>query len=202
MEESNFRCEICDRTFVHGEALTSHNTSKHPESIRKGSSFNFKKMRNYGILILIVGLLIWGVSWTVGSVVKESDDCATKPVTDINIGGHNNLRSHAHADIKIMIDGVDQVIPSNIGTGYNLMRPLHTHTSDGEIHIEGPCIRDFTLGEFFDIWIKDFDSTKIFDKTTENGELKVYVDDVESQSFRNIVLRDKSNILIEYNSNN
>jgi hypothetical protein len=36
---------------------------------------------------------------------------------------------------------------------------LHTHDGTGIIHIESPIKRDFTLGQFFDIWAKKFEQS-------------------------------------------
>jgi hypothetical protein len=38
---------------------------------------------------------------------------------------------------------------------------LHTHTSDGIIHIESPTKRIYTLGNFFDEWRQPLSSTQV-----------------------------------------
>ena len=38
---------------------------------------------------------------------------------------------------------------------------LHTHTSDGVIHIESPTKRIYTLGNFFDEWREPLSSTQV-----------------------------------------
>lgn len=56
------RCEICDRTFKDEEGLVMHNKAKHPEKIPKErKSLPVKKIRNWGIFILIGGLVVWGI---------------------------------------------------------------------------------------------------------------------------------------------
>ena len=48
----------------------------------------------------------------------------------------------------------------------------------GIIHIESPEKRNFTLGEFFNIWNQNFSSSQIFDNTVDgssNSTLNVYV---------------------------
>lgn len=75
---------------------------------------------------------------------------------------------HVHTHLTIFVDGKARAIPYGIGivpprqvqqtqqgpfvTGGSCFYWLHTHASDGIIHIESPVHRSFTLGDFFDIW--------------------------------------------------
>jgi hypothetical protein len=77
------------------------------------------------------------------------------------------LAYHIHAHLQVYIAGQPRALPGAIG----LIGPvaqqtpngafygaqqcyywLHTHTSDGIIHIESPTPRIYTLGDFFDEW--------------------------------------------------
>ncbi len=204
MEEKKFTCKICKRDFASEEALGHHNSAKYSENksnITEKKPINTKKIRNKMIIILV----LVGITALIGAVVlstmKEGESCQNQPATEINIGGHTNLALHIHQDLEIVIDGITQEIPSEIGIYPGIMRPLHTHDSTGELHVEGPCERDFVLGDFFDIWGKEFNSNQIFDKTTENGKLKMFVNEVESLEFDNLILKDDQVIKIEYTSN-
>ena len=55
-------CDICDRNFKNEEALEMHNRAKHasPEK-KKSKPLPIKKIRNWGIFIIIAALLVWGV---------------------------------------------------------------------------------------------------------------------------------------------
>ncbi|MDA8046860.1 MAG: hypothetical protein M0Z30_16740 [Actinomycetota bacterium] len=77
---------------------------------------------------------------------------------------------HVHVHVAIFVNGRQERIPA--GAGITLPRAsvqvpggtffdagssdclywLHTHADDGIIHVEAPAKRNFTLGEFFDIW--------------------------------------------------
>jgi hypothetical protein len=40
---------------------------------------------------------------------------------------------------------------------------LHTHDENGIIHIESPIKKDFTPGQFFDLWKRKLNNTQVFD---------------------------------------
>jgi hypothetical protein len=86
---------------------------------------------------------------------------------------------HIHAHLTIRDHGTPAGVPEDIG------RPLvgqcfywlHTHTPDGIIHIESPSAREFTLGEFFDIWGQPLTAHDVAGAKTRRAEtVKVYVD--------------------------
>ena len=156
-----------------------------------------KKIKNYGIFIAILFLIAWGLF----ALIKNSGSTDNIPVTEINIVSHSNIASHIHSNLKIIVNGQNQLIPANIGIFPGIMRPLHTHDSSGKIHIEGPFKRDFTLGEFFQVWEKTFNSTCIFDNCVDKGILKMYVNGNENNEFNNYIFKDGKNILIEFTSN-
>src|SRR3989338_10842065 len=60
--EEEARCEICSRTFNDVDGVAAHNKAKHPEKIPKENKpLPIKKIRNWGIFVLIAGLIVWGV---------------------------------------------------------------------------------------------------------------------------------------------
>jgi len=75
---------------------------------------------------------------------------------------------HIHAHLTIFLRGKAQQIPYGIGIGPPLQGLstnagpfvtvgkcfmwLHTHASDGIIHIESPVASTYTLGQFFAVW--------------------------------------------------
>ncbi|MBU2503556.1 MAG: hypothetical protein KJ879_00680 [Nanoarchaeota archaeon] len=66
------RCEICDRTFKDVEGLTMHNLAKHLERIPKErKSFPTKKVRNVGVSIIILALILFSVYWFMGNQEKH-----------------------------------------------------------------------------------------------------------------------------------
>lgn len=59
---------------------------------------------------------------------------------------------HIHVHMDIFVNGQRIGIPSQIGIQNTCLYWVHTHTSDGIIHIESPKDRDFTTEQFLDIW--------------------------------------------------
>jgi hypothetical protein len=61
---------------------------------------------------------------------------------------------HIHQHLDLIINGKQVTIPTHIGVNEaaGFISPLHTHDLSGIIHVESNVVRDFTLGEFFDIW--------------------------------------------------
>jgi len=197
MEEEKHRCNKCDREFGSLDSLGMHDSAKHSPNIPKedkSGKTNYRKIRNWGIFLIIVFGIFYLTFWMFQGAGSFEDI----PAEEINIGSHSNIALHMHSDLEIRINGQDTLIPANIGVSTGIMRPVHTHDSTGEIHIEGPFARDFTLGDFFKIWERNFNSTCIFDYCTDNGELKFYINGQENFDFENYILKDGENIQIEY----
>jgi hypothetical protein len=71
---------------------------------------------------------------------------------------------HTHQHIDIFIRGQRVGVPAQIGIVTSpsiLFAPIHTHDATGIVHVESPVVRDFSLGEFFDVWGVRFTSTCI-----------------------------------------
>jgi hypothetical protein len=77
------------------------------------------------------------------------------------------LAYHVHAHLQVYVDGQPRVLPAGIGIPGAVAQQtpqgsfvgngrcfywMHTHTTDGVIHIESPTARIYALGTFFDIW--------------------------------------------------
>jgi hypothetical protein len=112
--------------------------------------------------------------------------------------GPKPLVIHIHPHLAVSVDGVPIVVPSQIGIDPSLWKdhsldqygsqgfaPLHTHDASGTIHVESTAYRNFTLGEFLNIW-GGFDV---------NGKtVKATVDGKPVSDYREIILRDGEQI--------
>jgi hypothetical protein len=69
------------------------------------------------------------------------------------LAAQESLAFHIHQHLDIFVDGDPVAVPSNIGiTAAGEFAVLHTHDTSGVMHVESPEQRDFTLGDFFDVW--------------------------------------------------
>jgi hypothetical protein len=115
---------------------------------------------------------------------------------------------HIHAHLDLIINGKSFTVPELIGIKpeERCLYWLHTHDDSGIIHIESPVKKEFTLGQFFDIWNKKFDNTHLLNFTTNNKSsvmLSVYVNGKKIDNktkFRDIPLNSHDEIAIVYGS--
>lgn len=120
---------------------------------------------------------------------------------------------HWHPKLKIIINDEEQIIPTGIGINvgksmdYEIsgmrMSPTHTHESEGTIHLENnrPWQKPetLTLGYFFKVWDKNFNSSCIFEYcNNENGTLTMTVNGRPNFEFDKYIMHDKDKIVIEY----
>ena len=142
--------------------------------------------------------------------------CSSGNNTNAGNTNSNNVPQqpiHWHPKLKIIIKGQEQIIPSGIGIniGNNIdnqvssmrMSPTHTHTGDGVIHMENDMPwqkpETLTLGYFFKVWGKNFNSSCIFEYCNgQNGNLAMTVNGQPNAEFGNYLMHDKDEILIEY----
>jgi len=86
------------------------------------------------------------------------------------------LLFHIHARLTIFVNGNPRRVPAGVGIadpqtqqssqgpvvgGGACLAWLHTHTTDGIVHIESPVHRTFTLGNFFDVWGQPLSRTQV-----------------------------------------
>ena len=84
-----------------------------------------------------------------------------QPVSGIQCQTSEQLVYHIHAHLAIFADGQPRTVPAGIGIPGQCIYWLHTHDTDGIIHIESPDQRTYTLGNFFDIWGQPLSATRV-----------------------------------------
>jgi hypothetical protein len=106
---------------------------------------------------------------------------------------------HIHPQLAILIDGVRQTIPADIGITDGCMHPIHTHDDTGTIHVESPVQLDFTLADFFTVWGKTFNQDQVLDsKADATHVITMTVNGKPSTDFENLILKDGDLIVISY----
>lgn len=121
-------------------------------------------------------------------------------------GHKETLAFHIHDHLVISIDGKQVIVPQYVGINYPapqndiFFAVLHTHDDSGIIHIESPVQRDYTLGQFFDVWGVPFTSTSIGSYTNSgNKTLQAFVNGKPvTGDPRNIVLTNHEEIVVTY----
>lgn len=154
-----------------------------------------KKKKHFLVIgVVILAIIVFWVFYS-----SEGNNCLTIPVTEMNIGGHTNLAMHIHPSLKISLIGEEQVIPANIGLESGIMRAIHTHGGDGVLHIEAPCLRQFHLHEFFEVWGRPFSYDCIYDFCMNESHILEYsVNGAKTEINADFIMLDKDNIEIVY----
>jgi hypothetical protein len=100
------------------------------------------------------------------------------PVNGISCEAMEGSKMHIHQHLVLLDHGKSVIIPPNVGQPpmRGCLYWLHTHTSDGIIHVESPTMRTFTLGEFFAIWGQPLSRTQAASMHSDKGApLKFWV---------------------------
>jgi hypothetical protein len=102
-----------------------------------------------------------------GPQLAPASTTGTGKVDGISCGPTEQLAYHIHAHLAVFNKGQQYVLPAGVGipgssaqqtsqgpvaAGGSCIYWLHTHTTDGVIHIESPTKKIYTLGNFFDEW--------------------------------------------------
>jgi hypothetical protein len=108
-----------------------------------------------------------GVPLQTGPAVAPASTTGTGKVDGITCGPSEQLVYHIHAHLAVFKNGQAYTLPAGVGipgsravetnqgpiaSGGSCIYWLHTHTTDGVIHIESPSKKIYTLGNFFDEW--------------------------------------------------
>jgi hypothetical protein len=106
---------------------------------------------------------------------------------------------HVHAHLAIINNGQWLAMPKNVGILSQCNYEMHTHDQTGIIHIETPSVKNFTLGQFFDIWGQTLSRTNVAGVTgtvvayiNDNGDVRRYegeLRDIPLTSHRDITLQ-------------
>ena len=109
---------------------------------------------------------------------------------------------HIHQHLDILVNGKPVTVAAGIGINQvaRFISPLHTHDLSGVIHVESDVVRDFTLGQFFDVWGVRFSRDCVGGYCAKGADaLRVFVDGKPvSGDPRNLVLREHQEIAVVY----
>lgn len=109
--------------------------------------------------------------------------------------------AHLHPKLSLYADGEPIQIPVNIGIDPTKsgeeMASLHTHETDGTIHMEG--MSEATLGQFFQVWGVPFSASRLGPYDVGANKLTgMWVDGKPSDEFDQLQLADRQEIIVAY----
>lgn len=143
-------------------------------------------------LWVVIGAAVLGIGWLIVTTVRspQSPDLVS----------HRGI--HWHPELTITVKGQRVDIPSNIGVGGAGHKDMHTHKVNDQIHVEmNRAVRqdDIRLGNFFDIWGKQFNSRCVVDTCSATaGAVTMTVNGQPNTEFENYLMQDKDKIDIRY----
>ena len=197
-------CDICSKSFYSRKQLKQHTLDTHSKVNKSDVTKPVKKsFKLSSKLIAIIGAI--AVIGGIGIYFAMAPHTLIPTIPTIDGIACNSMEQsafHIHAHLDIIINGVNFLVPSQIGIPGNCFYWLHTHDESGIIHIEAPMQRDFTLGQFFDIWNKKLNNDQIFNYVANtNNPLKVYVNGIkvlDGTNYSDIKLNAHDEIAIVY----
>ena len=122
-----------------------------------------------GSLIAVAVLVVTTVSYAVNSNTHHASvqnqassteavfDPAYPPIDGVYCDQLEQTAYHHHVHLTVYINGQQVPFPAGMGIAGDQTNPtcfywLHTHATDGIIHIEAPAQHSFSLKNFLDIW--------------------------------------------------
>ncbi len=161
-----------------------------------------KRIKTTGIIV-IIALAAAGLIYFVVVQSQAPANAAYPPVDGISCDNGEHADFHIHAHVSIYVNGQLSSVPAQIGIAPDgsCLYWLHTHTSDGVIHIEAPAGHSFVLGNFLDIWGKRFQQLSYPGELDQVSGWQVYVNGKPyTGNLRSIPLQAHTLITLAYNS--
>lgn len=132
------------------------------------------------------GLIYWQMQNNTAPGNQKAEVASTVPYLLPNLP----LKQHIHPELKIFVDSAEEALPAEIGLTLTQHRAIHTHETDGVIHIEAQDTREYTLGNFFSVWGRTI--------AREGYDVEMLVDDKTNTEYENLILRDGQKIVLKY----
>lgn len=125
-------------------------------------------------LLLVCLLLTGSAAW---AQEMQPELLGPPPIDGMSCDRAEGTVFHIHQHLSIYNHGKPLELPAGIGIrmDYRCIYWLHTHNTDGIIHVEAPTFHDFVLGNFFDVWGQPLGPSTVANIHVRKGELRVYV---------------------------
>lgn len=142
------------------------------------------------VVLAIIAVVVVAVSQggNTSSSGPRSAGATGQTIDGIKCETNEQVLFHIHSHLAIFANGQEKQVPLGIGIPDSQVQQtqggpfvvsgscfywLHTHATDGIIHIEAPAKRTFTLGDFYDVWGQPLSASRAGGDT---GQVIAYVD--------------------------
>ena len=195
MADTEKKCDICGKTFENSIKLNHHKLESHKgkDDKVKQKTPQSSRYKVTGIAAAIAIIIIIAV------YVSENQTPSVNAVDGVQCDPSEGTVFHIHAHLDLIVDSKFVTIPAGIGIKPNeCLYWVHTHSTDGIIHIESPEQRTFTLEQFIKVWDNTPSiSPKFAELTHDNVNLKIFVNGKQvTDSFDKIQLSAHDEIVI------
>ena len=201
VDQEREKCDVCGKSF-YSRKLEQHAQDAHSTVNKNDMIKAVKKPFKISKLIAVIAAFVLMVIIGSIAIYYAREHAAALTIDGIGCNSMEQFAMHIHAHVDIIINGVYFLVPSQIGIPSSCFYWLHTHDESGIIHIEAPMQRDFTLGQFFDIWGKKLSNDQIFNYVADaNNPLNVYINGTkvpDGTYYRDIKLHAHDEIAIVY----
>jgi hypothetical protein len=153
--------------------------------------------------VLVGGaLLLVCIAFVIYGLVNQKSNVPTTPVGNIQCNPGEQLSTHYHAHLTILLNGNPVTVPGQIGITSDCIYWMHTHDNSGVLHIEAPANqkdRTFTLGDFFAVWNQPLSATQVATiNLSADQKLVAYVDGKPyTGDPKKIVLKSHTEVVLE-----
>ena len=150
-----------------------------------------RRERGRRIIAIVVGIVIvGGIIAAIALMAVErkgskpptfpapADAKAAVAAAGLPMLGEKRTDYHIHSYLELSLNGRSVTVPTDIGIAKDVgLSPLHTHSSDGVIHVEAAEELKPNLGQFFKQWQVPLSATCVADRCADDKhELRAYVD--------------------------
>jgi hypothetical protein len=209
VDKKTTSCDVCGKSFDSTKSLEKHMESAHKDT-RISKSIGKRKTRSLTqskklVIVSVIGVLVAltagiGVYYTMGA---NSNPQNSLTIDGIQCNSMEQLQYHIHAHLDVYVNGHQIYVPPQIGIiDDKCIYWLHTHDSTGIVHIESPVKKDYTLGQFFQIWKSKLGNSSSFEQVLGGKQVPtVYVNGNKVPSninYKDVPLKAHNEIALVY----
>lgn len=161
-----------------------------------------KRLTGPSLWIILALIIVGGIAF-LSLTNRGVANSAYLPVGGVSCDEGEQTAFHIHAHLTMYINGKQTALPAGVGIAPDLscLYWLHTHATDGVIHIEAPKGASFTLNNFLQIWSTHFQQLGYPSQLNSTTGWQVYVNGKPFKgNFHTIPLQAHTLITLAYNS--